>query len=268
MSRSDLSVINQMFGAGAGAQDALFPTPIFNSGWTAAYEDPTSGLFPEREYFNFLFRGLYALGKELNNRGVLEWNALCNYTHPAVCMGSDGVLRQSLQNSGPDYGGAKDPVGNPTYWRGLNAGTATSLDIPGNGGFYGSAHNSVSASSNEQSVKAGDVVLVSAFTQAQTSQATAHIVVVSPINVTEGNNGDGMAFYSPLTPPYNTGGYSNVAYVEDSASTITAPMHLMAVGIVTKNMARFRLDVNNTTSFVTGPAGRTAWVQGIFLKRQ
>lgn len=124
MARDDNSVINQVFAGSAGAGDAVEPTSIMATGWPATYEDPASGLFPEREFFNWLYRGVYSLGKELNSRGLLEWNALCDYVHPAICMGSDGKIYQSLQSSGASS--PKDPTNsaNATYWRDLTVAQA------------------------------------------------------------------------------------------------------------------------------------------------
>lgn len=117
MSRIANGIINAIFGASAGAGDAVDPTSIFSTGWPAAYEDPASGLFPEREYFNFLLRALYSIGKDVNTHGILEWSNAVDYTHPAVVLGSDNEIYKSLQNSGPAGAGAKDPISETAYWK-------------------------------------------------------------------------------------------------------------------------------------------------------
>lgn len=116
MSRIANGIINAIFGASAGAGDAVDPTSIFSTGWPAAYEDPSSGLFPEREYFNFLLRALYSVGKDINTHGILEWSDAVDYTHPAVVLGSDNEIYKSLQNSGPSGAGAQDPTTATEYW--------------------------------------------------------------------------------------------------------------------------------------------------------
>lgn len=224
-----------MFGAEAGAQDALFPTPIFNSGWTAAYEDPTSGLFPEREYFNFLFRGLYALGKELNNRGVLEWNALCNYVHPAVCMGSDGVLRQSKQSSGPDYGGAKDPLSNATYWRGLAAESADYLT----GNIY---TNSISGSSSPDlstatlPVVAGQSYLVTTSLQGVTPENGINAGLLLGLGITSSGaagNWGGLSRPPAASTCNPTSSAWNIAATVTGIFQVTTSGNLQFINVVT-----------------------------------
>ena len=60
-------------------------------GWTSQWSQ-SGGEYPSREVFNQMFRELSALAVELNQRGLLEWDTSLTYRHPAVVMGSNGVL--------------------------------------------------------------------------------------------------------------------------------------------------------------------------------
>lgn len=68
-------------------------------GWGPTYSVIGSGDEPQRLVFNALFRILTAGLAELNARGMLGWHADVDYVHPAVVLGSDGLIYASVQNS-------------------------------------------------------------------------------------------------------------------------------------------------------------------------
>ncbi len=72
------------------------------TGWPASYSQPDGDL-PKREVLNQLLREPSALGVELNQHGLLEWDSLVSYVHTAVVMGSDGQVYVSVaDNAGVD----------------------------------------------------------------------------------------------------------------------------------------------------------------------
>ena len=81
-----------------------------------------------QEWNQILFE-LTSFTELIDKFGILGWCNEVNYNlGKAFVTGSDGRLYESLQNSGPDAGGAKDPVSQPTFWRDylavVNAGIA------------------------------------------------------------------------------------------------------------------------------------------------
>ena len=68
------------------------------AGWDATYLQP-GGPTLDRALFNELLRELTALGVELNQHGLLEWDSLVSYIHPALVMGSNGRLYRSVYRS-------------------------------------------------------------------------------------------------------------------------------------------------------------------------
>ena len=83
---------------------------------------PTDGLPAEYgvdtyltiETFNNLWRQITALGSEVAQRGILEWDTRQTYEHPAWVVGSDNKLYGSVQSST-----AQDPTtdSSDTYWK-------------------------------------------------------------------------------------------------------------------------------------------------------
>jgi hypothetical protein len=111
------------------AEDAatvIPPTPIAGQ----SYRDPVAGpasspdgwpyaqLVNSAEWNQLMFQWSSLLSI-MDKKGVLGWSDQTNYTEPSVSFGSDGTLYFWLQASGPDNGGAKDPVSEPLYWQTL-----------------------------------------------------------------------------------------------------------------------------------------------------
>lgn len=76
------------------------------------------GETPFGDEHNFIYKLNQLFLAELESRGFLYWSATTDYTVPAVVWGSNQVAYKALLDSGPGYGGAKDPAvsGNETYW--------------------------------------------------------------------------------------------------------------------------------------------------------
>lgn len=116
----------------ANALTVIPPTPVAG----VSYRDPTAGPasspdgwpYAERvnsaEWNQIMFQ-LSSLVSIMDKKGVLGWSSDVDYTEASVQFGSDGVLYQWLQASGPNNGGAKDPVSEPTYWKTLIATNVT-----------------------------------------------------------------------------------------------------------------------------------------------
>lgn len=84
----------------------------WEQGWTAIYEAALAdgGEAPHMRTFNFLFRVLSGMARELNQHGVLEHSMLMDYVHPAFVVGTDNELYRSRVSNGPNTGNATDPV--------------------------------------------------------------------------------------------------------------------------------------------------------------
>ena len=79
---------------------AAVPAALRASGWTATYSVP-GGEDVQRERWNQLLCDISALFTELNQQGVLEWDARVDYRpHALVRVGSD--FYQSIVSTGPD----------------------------------------------------------------------------------------------------------------------------------------------------------------------
>lgn len=64
-----------------------------------------------RELFNQLMREKTGFMYSANRYGSIpEWSADIDWKHYAFCIGSDGVLYRSLENSGPTTGDAAEPT--------------------------------------------------------------------------------------------------------------------------------------------------------------
>lgn len=108
----------------ANALTVIPPTPVAG----VSYRDPAAGPasspdgwpYAERvnsAEFNQIMFQLSSLLSIMDTRGVLGWSSAADYTATSVTWGSDGALYVWLQASGPNNGGAKDPISNPLYWR-------------------------------------------------------------------------------------------------------------------------------------------------------
>ena len=80
------------------------------AGWTAAFA-PGGGLYPFRRVFNQLWAEITGMLAEINQRGILEWDADLEYVEHARVMGSDGNLYRAVVATGPGSSNAVDPVG-------------------------------------------------------------------------------------------------------------------------------------------------------------
>ena len=95
---------------------ALVVTPeslgiVRAEGFTAKYGQDHP---PELELFNFVWRLLHRSIREIQQRGLLEWDGGGSYLHPAQVIGSDRLQYSSVQAGGE----AQDPVTDAadTYW--------------------------------------------------------------------------------------------------------------------------------------------------------
>ena len=100
---NDLIVAIEIWGSGANATDFQSPADLgFTEadGWPISYATPGSGDEPPRELFNWDARRLTAFVVQvLTSGGGLPWDRRISYVHPAVVMGSDGMLYASVQDS-------------------------------------------------------------------------------------------------------------------------------------------------------------------------
>ena len=89
-------------------------------GWGSVYSD-VGGKRPEREVVNQRFSEWDALALEFVRHGVVRWDERVDYSHPALVMGNDNTLYESVGSSGPGSSNATNPVTDIvfTYWQPL-----------------------------------------------------------------------------------------------------------------------------------------------------
>ena len=86
MARNPFAIIKRIWG-GSPPDDSFVEEPdftLFRQGYDNRYFKD-GGLLPKGEHFNWKLRALFALGKEINEHGILEWdnrnNFPVSYTH-------------------------------------------------------------------------------------------------------------------------------------------------------------------------------------------
>ena len=110
MARDAYALLSRFEWASAGDVSPPSDYSIVRSeGFSNAF-DPGGSSYPERELFNQLFRELYALTKELNESGLLEWSGAVDYIQHARVRGSDGEIYRANISNGPTRGNALDPA--------------------------------------------------------------------------------------------------------------------------------------------------------------
>lgn len=110
----------------ANALTVIPPTPVAG----VSYRDPIAGPassadgwpYAERvnsAEWNQIMYQVSSLLAIMDKKGVLGWSSDVDYSEASIAFGSDGLLYNWLQPSGPSLGGAKDPAAgaNPLYWK-------------------------------------------------------------------------------------------------------------------------------------------------------
>lgn len=129
----------------ANALTVIPPTPVAG----VSYRDPIAGPassedgwpYAERvnsAEWNQIMYQISSLIAILDKKGALGWSDEVDYSEAAIAFGSDGVLYNWLQASGPNLGGVKDPAAgaNPLYWKAAVTSIPASTD-----GIKGSSSN-------------------------------------------------------------------------------------------------------------------------------
>ncbi|MCK5133237.1 MAG: hypothetical protein KAR40_13930 [Candidatus Sabulitectum sp.] len=108
MARDTDGIIQEKF---AASGDVGLGDLVIDDGWPIAYSTP-GGKNPQRLQFNQLYRNLFALAKELNQKGpFLEYSALITYAEGARVIVSGNIMR-SLSGGNLN----NDPASSPTKW--------------------------------------------------------------------------------------------------------------------------------------------------------
>lgn len=124
MPRDPDGIIQEKF---AGAGDVGIGDVVITEGWPLAYSTP-GGKDPQRLQFNQLYRWLFALAVEINQKGpYLDYNATIDYAINAGVIGSDGRVYKALAANGPGTS-VVDPVGNPATWLDVFTADGVSFD--------------------------------------------------------------------------------------------------------------------------------------------
>lgn len=97
--------------AGVAYRDTVTGTADVENGWRY-------GTRVESQDWNQIMYMVTSMLGMIDTQGVLGWSSDVDYTGPALVFGSDGQLYIKIgAASGPNNGGAKDPISNPTYWQ-------------------------------------------------------------------------------------------------------------------------------------------------------
>lgn len=96
--------------AGVAYRDAVSGTDDVPNGWRY-------GTRVESQDWNQIMFLITSMMGIIDKKGIIGWSSAVNYDESAITFGSDGQLYIWLQASGPNNGGAKDPVSSPAYWQ-------------------------------------------------------------------------------------------------------------------------------------------------------
>lgn len=131
-----MSSTRNIISPGLWANDALTavpatPTPGVSYRNIGAFDIEQGwpfGLKVDSAPFNQVVYQVTSLLSILDQRGVLGWTSLLNYTVGALVLGSDNVLYQCAVNNGPGSS-VQDPVSTSGYWNALRPGSGDVGDI-------------------------------------------------------------------------------------------------------------------------------------------
>lgn len=97
--------------AGVSYRDAVNGTNDVENGWRY-------GTRVESQDWNQIMYMVTSMLAMIDTQGVLGWSSDVDYTGPSLVFGGDGQLYIKIgAASGPNNGGAKDPISNPDYWQ-------------------------------------------------------------------------------------------------------------------------------------------------------
>lgn len=179
MARDPDAIIQEIF---AASGDVGLGDLIIDEGWPIAYSTP-GGKDPQRLQFNQLYKNLFALAKEINQKGpFLEYTAIIDYAVNAGVIGSDGALYRAIAANGPGTI-VVDPVGNPATWKNITPTTwvvkSGAYTAKPSDGVFVDTSGGVVTITLPLSPSIGDRVLISDFTRS-----------FSANNCTLGRNGE------------------------------------------------------------------------------
>ena len=107
------------------------------TGFPSTYSE-VGGTPPQLPVWNQKFLEITAMLREITQHGILSWDSRLNYQHPAIVLGSDGLLYMTRITNGP-----RTIVQDPTtdmpnqYWAPLDAslfgGQVTAAALEANG---------------------------------------------------------------------------------------------------------------------------------------
>lgn len=105
---------------------------VIKDGWPLSYSTP-GGKNPQRLQFNQLYKNLFALAKEINQKGpFLEYDATIDYAINAVITATDSNQYRALAANGPATS-VVSPIGNPATWVAIFDAITTLFDDSGVG---------------------------------------------------------------------------------------------------------------------------------------
>lgn len=78
-------------------------------GWDISYVQ-VGGNKPQRDVFNQLIYELSSLSLTVLSTGIMPWDASVSYVHHAFCVGSDGRIYITKEDTGPRFGNSSDPT--------------------------------------------------------------------------------------------------------------------------------------------------------------
>lgn len=124
MTRDTDGIIQEKF---AASGDVGLGDLVIDDGWPIAYSTP-GGKNPQRLQFNQLYRNLFALAVEINQKGpFLEYDNTVDYAIGAAIRASDGKYYQALAANGPATA-VVSPIGNPATWFDMFSALGISFD--------------------------------------------------------------------------------------------------------------------------------------------
>lgn len=151
----------------ANALTVIPPTPVAGVSYRDTIAGPASSPdgwpYAERvnsAEWNQIMYQISSLVSIMDKKGVLGWSSSVNYTEPSIQFGSDGILYLWLQASGPDNGGARDPVSSPAFWQTIKSSLGASTN--GISGVFSNLKASAPGNTSIVTISVSEIMLESA----------------------------------------------------------------------------------------------------------
>jgi hypothetical protein len=187
---------------------------------------PVSTQPPARQYWNWVLNYCMNGVRYFSRRGVVDWDALETYYINDVVLGSDGVLRQSLQNANTN----NNPVSAPSFWGALNSyALSASLAAYETTAAHNTSLAAYYTSAQVNSLLTNyETIAALATTLASYETTAAHNASLAPYETTAAHNASLAAYLTIAAFNTSIAPYATTAYVQGNYYTAATVNSLLA----------------------------------------